>query len=78
MKQRKDENEKYTVLMASDAAAKELLELRKVPQSEAQPTWMMRAMALSHRAHPLESVAAYSKKSEESNGIIVQSPSTTT
>ena len=42
MKQRKDENEKYTVLMASDAAAKELLELRKVPQSEAQPTWITR------------------------------------
>ena len=40
MKQRKDENEKYTVLMASDAAAKEILELRRVPQSEAQPTWV--------------------------------------
>ena len=35
-------------------------------------------MALSNRAHPLESVDAYSKKSEESNDIIAQSSSTTT
>ena len=53
MKQRKDENEKYTVLRASAAAAKELLESREVPQSEAQPTWITKLTKTILQAVPL-------------------------
>merc|ERR1719446_2051943 len=75
---RKEENEEYTELMASDAAAKELIEFAKNrlnkfynPKLYKPPAEF--AQVRSHREAPPpppESFDAYSKKSEESNGII--------
>merc|ERR1712137_1443738 len=75
---RKEENKEYTELMAADAAAKELIEFAKNrlnkfynPKLYKPPAEF--AQLHSHReapAPPPESFDAYSKKSEESNGII--------
>jgi len=73
---RKEENKEYTELMAGNAAAKELIEFAKNrlnkfynPKLYKPPAF---AQAHSHEAPapPPESFDAYSKKSEESNGII--------
>jgi len=73
---RKEENKEYTELMAGNAAAKELIEFAKNrlnkfynPKLYKPPAF---AQVHSHDAPPPppESIEAYSKKSEESNGII--------
>jgi len=75
---RKDESKEYTELMAADAAAKELIDFAKNRLNKFynpklyKPTAQF-AQLRSHRdapAPPPESFDAYSKKSEESNGII--------
>ena len=76
---RKEENEEYTALMSSDAAAKELIEfaknrlnkfynpkLYKAPPKVEVET----ALVQDKPAPPPESIESYSKKGEESNGII--------
>jgi chromosome segregation ATPase len=79
--QRKEENEDYTALMASDAAAKELIEFAKNrlnkfynPKLYKPPAEGALAQVHSHSADapppPPEAPKAYSKSSEESNGII--------
>jgi len=75
---RKEESKEYTELMASDAAAKELINFAKNrlnkfynPKLYKPPAEL--AQVRSHREAPPpppESFDAYSKKSEESNGII--------
>jgi len=77
--QRKEENEDYTALMASDAAAKELIEFAKNrlnkfynPKLYKPPAEFAQVRAHSGEAPPPapEGPKAYSKSSEESNGII--------
>merc|ERR1719502_1880375 len=76
--QRKEENEDYTALMASDAAAKELIEFAKNRLNKFYNPKLYKPPAefAQVRAHreapppPPESIESYSKKSEESNGII--------
>jgi len=77
--QRKEENEDYTALMASDAAAKELIEFAKNrlnkfynPKLYKPPAEFAQVRAHSGEAPPPppEAPKKYSKSSEESNGII--------
>merc|ERR1719238_1733603 len=77
--QRKEENEDYTALMASDAAAKELIEFAKNrlnkfynPKLYKPPAEFAQVRAHNGEAPPPppEAPKAFSKKSEESNGII--------
>merc|ERR1719454_1500757 len=77
--QRKDENEDYKSLMAGNAAAKELIGFAKNrlnkfynPKLYKPPAAMAQIRAHSGDAPPPppEAVEAYSKKGEESNGII--------
>jgi chromosome segregation ATPase len=76
--QRKEENEDYTQLMASDAAAKELLEFAKNRLNKFYNPKLYKPPAKEETAFaqreapppPPEDIKAYSKKSEESNGII--------
>jgi len=76
--QRKDENEDYTALMAGDAAAKELIGFAKNRLNKFYNPKLYKPPAfVSISAHgrdapppPPAAVEAYSKKSEESNGII--------
>jgi chromosome segregation ATPase len=77
--QRKDENEDYKALMAGNAAAKELIGFAKNrlnkfynPKLYKPPAAMAQIRAHSGDAPPPppEAVEAYSKKGEESNGII--------
>jgi len=76
--QRKEENEDYTALMAADAAAKELIGFAKNRLNKFYNPKLYKPPALvSISVHgrdapppPPEAVEAYSKKSEESNGII--------
>jgi chromosome segregation ATPase len=83
--QRKEENEDYTALMAADAAAKELIGFAKNRLNKFYNPKLYKPPALvSIRAHgqdapppPPEAVEAYSKKSEESNGIIAMMDSLT-
>jgi len=83
--QRKEENEDYTALMAADAAAKELIGFAKNRLNKFYNPKLYKPPALvSIQAHgrdapppPPEAVEAYSKKSEESNGIIAMMDSLT-
>merc|ERR1719263_915951 len=84
--QRKDENEDYKSLMAGNAAAKELIGFAKNrlnkfynPKLYKPPAAMAQIRAHSGDAPPPppEAVEAYSKKSEESNGIIAMMDSLT-
>jgi len=84
--QRKEENEDYTALMAGDAAAKELIGFAKNrlnkfynPKLYKPPAAFVSISAHSHAAPPPPpaAVEAYSKKSEESNGIIAMMDSLT-
>merc|ERR1719263_2193169 len=84
--QRKDENEDYKALMAGNAAAKELIGFAKNrlnkfynPKLYKPPAAMAQVRAHSGDAPPPppEAVEAYSKKSEESNGIIAMMDSLT-
>jgi len=82
--QRKEENEDYTALMAGDAAAKELIGFAKNRLNKFYNPKLYKPPALvSISAHrdapppPPEAVEAYSKKSEESNGIIAMMDSLT-
>jgi len=77
--QRKEENEDYTALMAGNAAAKELIGFAKNrlnkfynPKLYKPPAAMAQIRVHSGDAPPPapEAVEAYSKKGEESNGII--------
>jgi len=77
--QRKEENEDYTALMAADAAAKELIGFAKNRLNKFYNPKLYKppAALVSIGAHgrdapppPPAAVEAYSKKSEESNGII--------
>jgi len=78
--QRKEENSEYTELMASDAAAKELLGFAKNRLNKFYNPKLYKAPAAGAvladvRAHvapppPPATAAAFSKKSEESNGVI--------
>merc|ERR1719301_509617 len=77
--QRKEENEDYKALMAGNAAAKELIGFAKNrlnkfynPKLYKPPAAMAQVRAHSQDAPPPppESFDAYSKKGEESNGII--------
>merc|ERR1719263_1964169 len=84
--QRKDENEDYKALMAGNAAAKELIGFAKNrlnkfynPKLYKPPAAMAQIRAHSGDAPPPppEAVEAYSKKGEESNGIIAMMDSLT-
>merc|ERR1719155_392575 len=83
--QRKQENEDYTALMAADAAAKELIGFVKNRLNKFYNPKLYKPPALvAISAHgqdapppPPEAVEAYSKKSEESNGIIAMMDSLT-
>merc|ERR1719456_1916680 len=81
--QRKDENQEYTELMASDSAAKEILGFAKNrlnkfynPKLYKAPAKAVLADVSVHDANkvapgpPPATAAAFSKKSEESNGVI--------
>merc|ERR1719329_2138773 len=76
--QRKEENEDYKALMAGNAAAKELIGFAKNrlnkfynPKLYKPPAAAMAQIRMhSGDAPPPEAVEAYSKKGEESNGII--------
>jgi len=74
---RKEENKEYTELMAGNAAAKELIEFAKNrlnkfynPKLYKAPAELAQVRARDAPPPPPESIDAYSKKSEESNGII--------
>merc|ERR1719446_943550 len=72
---RKDENQEYTELMASNSAAKELIEFAKNRLNKFYNPKLYKPEFVQVHAHdapppPPESIDAYSKKSEESNGII--------
>merc|ERR1719221_2223580 len=81
--QRKEENEDYTELMASDTAAKELLSLARnrlnkfynpklykpAPKTELSAEGRIEA-SISGTEPPTEAVKAYAKKSGESTGVI--------
>jgi len=82
--QRKEEHEDYTALMAADVAAKELIGFAKNRLNKFYNPKLYKPPALvSINAHgrdappPPEAVDAYSKKSEESNGIIAMMDSIT-
>jgi chromosome segregation ATPase len=83
--QRKEENEDYKSLMAGNAAAKELIGFAKNRLNKFYNPKLYKPPALvSISAHgrdapppPPEAVEAYSKKSEESNGIIAMMDSLT-
>jgi len=84
--QRKEENEDYTALMASDAAAKELIGFAKNRLNKFYNPKLYKppAALVSIKAHngdapppPPAAVEAYSKKGEESNGIIAMMDSLT-
>jgi len=73
--QRKEENAEYTELIASDAAAKEILGFAKNRLNKFYNPKLAKLMQVS--AHneaapgpPPATAAAFSKKSEESNGVI--------
>jgi len=75
--QRKEENADYTELIASDAAAKELLGFAKNRLNKFYNPKLAKAALVSVSAHsqvapppPPATAAAFSKKSEESNGVI--------
>jgi len=80
--QRKEENQDFTSLMASDAAAKELLGFAKNRMNQfynpklakAAASFVQLAEVRQHQqdapAPPPATAAAFSKKSEESNGVI--------
>jgi chromosome segregation ATPase len=78
--QRKEENEDYTALMASDAAAKELIEFAKNRLNKFYNPKLYKppaegfAQVHAHNGEapppPPEGPKAYSKSGEESNGII--------
>merc|ERR1719235_2459025 len=89
--QRKEENEDYTALMASNTAALELLEMAKnrlnkfynpklykpppttpAPELLQQPVFAQVSMHTQHKVAPgpPPEIGTYSKKSEESNGVI--------
>merc|ERR1719181_2282085 len=78
--QRKEENEDYTALMASDAAAKELIEFAKNRLNKFYNPKLYKppaegfAQVHAHNGEapppPPEAPKAYSKSGEESNGII--------
>merc|ERR1719356_1789841 len=76
--QRKDENEDYKTLMASDAAAKELINFAKNRLNKFYNPKLYKPPALAqvhlHQQDapppPPESIQAYKKSGEESNGII--------
>jgi len=72
---RKDENKEYTELMASNSAAKELIEFAKNRLNKFYNPKLYKPELVQVHAHdapppPPESIDAYSKKSEDSNGII--------
>lgn len=75
---RKEENEEYTELMAGDAAAKELINFAKNRLNKFYNPKLYKPPAefAQVRAHrdapepPPESIKSYSKKGEESNGIV--------
>jgi septal ring factor EnvC (AmiA/AmiB activator) len=80
--QRKEEHEDYTELMASNGAAKELLEfaknrlnkfynpkLYKAPKPATEETALVELASTVHREEPAK-LGAYKKKGEESNGVI--------
>merc|ERR1712070_1085995 len=74
---RKEENEEYKELMASNAAAKELLGMAKNRMNKFyNPSLHQPALSQLHEQDgeapppPPEAVKAYSKKSEDSNGVI--------
>lgn len=72
---RKDENQEYTELMASNAAAKELIEFAKNRLNKFYNPKLYKSEFAQVRAHDApppapESIDTYSKKSEESNGIV--------
>jgi len=83
--QRKEENEDYTALMAGDAAAKELIGFAKNRLNKFYNPKLYKPPAfVSVSAHngdapppPPAAVEAYSKKGEESNGIIAMMDSLT-
>jgi len=84
--QRKEENEDYTALMAGDAAAKELIGFAKNRLNKFYNPKLYKppAALVSIKAHggvapppPPAAVEAYSKKGEESNGIIAMMDSLT-
>jgi len=78
--QRKEENSDYTVLMANDAAAKEILAMAKNrlnkfynPKLYKEPAMFMQVSmhrGLEAPPPPPEAPKAFSKKSEESTGVI--------
>jgi len=78
--QRKEENSDYTTLMANDAAAKEILAMAKNrlnkfynPKLYKEPAMFMQVSmhrALDAPPPPPEAPKAFSKKSEESTGVI--------
>merc|ERR1711939_549320 len=77
-KQRKEENAEFTELMASDGAAKELLNFAKNRLNKFYNPKLAAAL-VDVRAHVADNVApppppattaAFKKKSEESNGVI--------
>jgi len=75
---RKEENQEYTELMASNSAAKELIEFAKNRLNKFYNPKLYKAPAEFAQVHshrdapppPPESIEEYSKKGEESNGII--------
>merc|ERR1719473_1431216 len=75
--QRKEENTDFTELMAQDTAAKELLGLAKNrlnkfynPKLYVAPAELAQIRVHGAPPPPPEAPGAYSKKSEESNGVI--------
>jgi len=73
---RKEENKEYTELMAGNAAAKELIEFAKNRLNKFYNPKLYKPPAFTQTRSrdapppPPESIESYSKKSEESNGII--------
>jgi len=70
--QRKEENEDYKTLMQQNAAAKELIGFAKNRMNKFYNPKLYKAALIQKAAPPPppESIEAYSKKGEESNGII--------
>jgi chromosome segregation ATPase len=73
---RKEENSDFVTLMASDKAAKELLDFAKNRLNKFynpkmyKPTGLVQVHAHDAPPPPPEALGAYSKKSEEGNGVI--------
>merc|ERR1711988_1936391 len=74
---RKEENEEYKELMASNAAAKNLLDMAKNRMNKFyNPSLSEPALSQLHQQDdeapppPPEAVKAYAKKSEDGNGVI--------